>query len=137
MDRAIKSKCREHESCRGKGHHFDGCCDSDGHRAGAVGEYCDNVILDDLSHPGEMENNDNRKDLLDKFDIVFDETHRRFAAGYQWFCKRCGKPCSSQELWFPCKGRFITLKVVCHLGCMAHWRLKIHTGSNVKGITLH
>lgn len=69
---------------------------------------------------------DNRDELFQRFRLSLDPSHQRFVAGYQWFCRECGKPAASEEVWFPCRQKFVTVKVVCHLGCFRHWRLKIH-----------
>ncbi|WP_448382114.1 hypothetical protein [Desulfosoma sp.] len=69
---------------------------------------------------------DNRDELFRKFRLSLDPSHQRFVAGYQWFCQVCGKPAASAEAWFACRQKFVTVKVVCHLGCFSHWRLKIH-----------
>ncbi len=68
---------------------------------------------------------DNRSELFASFRLVLDRTHTRYAAGYQWFCKVCGMPCASVEVWFPCRERFVTIKVMCHLGCHNRWRLNL------------
>ena len=69
---------------------------------------------------------DNRDELFQRFRLSLDPTHQKYVAGYQWFCRVCGKPGASQEVWFPCRQKFVPVKVVCHLGCHSHWRLKIH-----------
>gem|GEM_PF-5426412 len=68
---------------------------------------------------------DNGDTLFERFTLEVDPSHKRFAGGYQWFCRNCGQPCSSVETWFPCQEKFITVKIVCHLGCHNHWRLHI------------
>ncbi|NLJ29940.1 hypothetical protein [Desulforhabdus amnigena] len=70
--------------------------------------------------------NDNRQSLFEKFRLAIDERHQKYAAGYQWFCRKCGHPCASTEIWIPCKGKFVTAKVICHLSCFNHWRLEIY-----------
>ncbi|ROQ93285.1 hypothetical protein [Desulfosoma caldarium] len=69
---------------------------------------------------------DNRDQLFKRFRLRLDPSHQRYVTGYQWFCRVCENPSASEEVWFPCRQKFVTVKVVCHLGCHNHWRLKIH-----------
>lgn len=97
-------------------------------------ETSENLFVDDFFRKaqscGEQEPavffGDNRDELFDRFRLSLDPSHQRYVAGYQWFCRVCGKPGASKEVWFPCRQKFVTVKVVCHLGCHNHWRLKIH-----------
>ncbi|MGQ9483534.1 MAG: hypothetical protein ACUVSA_00785 [Desulfosoma sp.] len=68
---------------------------------------------------------DNRDQLFARFRLRLDPSHQKYVAGYQWFCCVCGSPSASEEVWFPCRQKFVTVKVICHLGCHNHWRLKI------------
>lgn len=97
-------------------------------------ETSENLFVDDFfrtncscaEEPTPSLTGDNREELFDRFRLNLDPSHQRFVTGYQWFCRRCGKPAASEEVWFPCRQKFVTVKVVCHLGCFSHWRLKTH-----------
>ncbi len=97
-------------------------------------ETSENLFVDDffrresacLEEDSKGSYGDNRDQLFERFRLSLDPSHQRYVAGYQWFCRVCGKPVASEEVWFPCRQKFVTVKVVCHLGCHNHWRLKIY-----------
>lgn len=115
----LKRDKEEGEKCSTGGCSSGGC-------GGCSEESDDEWTTLDSPPADEVVFSDNGSALFERFRIEIDPTHKRFAGGYQWFCRNCGQPCSSMETWFPCKEKFITVKVVCHLGCHNHWRLKIH-----------
>ena len=118
-------------SCSDQPDHGHGGCDSGCGCDGDHGTESDpwselaNVVRTELRRIEKSHHGDNREELFEKFRIELDDTGMKFAAGYQWFCRQCGKPASSVETWFACKEKFVTTKVICHLGCHNHWRLKI------------
>ena len=80
---------------------------------------CDSNCGDDC----KCKPNDNSDELFSKFDLILNP---RYVGGYQWFCKNCGKPVRSTELWFPCQNRFVTISVLCHFGCWNRWSLEMN-----------
>ena len=115
----LKRDKEEGEKCSTGGCSSDGC-------GGCSDEGDDEWTTLDTPPNDEVVFSDNGSALFERFRIEIDPTHKKYAGGYQWFCRNCGQPCSSVETWFPCKEKFITVKVICHLGCHNHWRLQIY-----------
>jgi len=90
---------------------------------------CMVMELDDFAENPEYFN-DNRKDLFELFEIIFDS--ERFATGWQWRCKKCGSIAFSQEVLFECKRCFVSIVVKCIHGCHTSWNLKINTCPSIK-----
>ena len=117
----LKRDNDESDNCSKGGCHSGGCggCSEESDDEGALLDY-------PSANEEEVVFSDNGNALFERFRIEIDPTHKKYAGGYQWFCRNCGQPCSSMETWFPCKEKFITVKVVCHLGCHNHWRLNLY-----------
>ena len=69
---------------------------------------------------------DNLETIADLFTIEVDE--KRFAGGWRYVCKKCGKEPFSVEGFFPCIEKFVPLKLKCD-ECGSRWVLKMEPTS--------
>ena len=67
-------------------------------------------------------------DNLDKIEELFDCVYGpRYAGGYSYFCKGCGKECNVRESYFECQyGRILPTYIICRYGCGRSWKLEIY-----------
>jgi len=89
-----------------------------------------NILVDGwVSDPTTSElcsdpkSHDNRGELFKNFRLSFGP---EFLCEYQWFCKKCGKPCFSEEVWFSCKNAFCTTRVICRSNGCCRWHLEVN-----------
>lgn len=90
------------------------------------------TIAEIISTDGNVKHgDDNIDELLERFILKVDNS------GWRWICRRCSKPAYSSELYFECRQCFVTVKVVCHLGCHSRWHLEIKCSTAPQGTPIN